>query len=276
MKVLHFFAKDYVAFGCALYLLTLVLIALFAPLIAPYSPTAVGVDRLFKPPSWEHLFGTDNFGRDILSRVIYGLRVTLRLSFATTALCGVFGIVLAGVSYFSAIADRMVTRGMDILMALPVIVLALVLMAILGRGEKNMIIALVVIYAPRVGRMVRSQMLTTRNAVFVEAARALGANNFRIYLFHIVPGCLSVCLVQLAFVFVYAVLVSAALSFLGLGTAPPIATLGNIISEGRTYITFAPWISLIPGIAIASIILALTIIGDKVRDAADPRFHVHG
>jgi len=272
IRYVRLFSRDWSTLGCLIYILVLILLSVIAPLITPYSPNAVRLDAIFTPPCQQHFLGTDNYGRDIFTRVLYGLRITLRVGFLVMGISAAGGMAIAAITSFSKVVDGILMRIMDLLMAFPVIILALVLIAMFGTSEQNIILALVVVYTPRMVRLVRSEMLKIQGEVFIESAKALGASKLRIAVRHILPSCLSPWLVQATFIFVYAILSDAALSFLGLGTPPPAPTLGNIISEGRAYITYAPWISLIPGVAIASIVLTLSIIGDKIRDVADPKF----
>jgi len=272
IRYIRLFSRDWSTLGCLVYVLVLISLSLSAPLITPYSPNAVRIDAMFQSPCQEHFFGTDNYGRDIFTRIVYGLGITLRVGFLVMAFTAVAGATIAAITSFSKVLDTIVMRIMDILMAFPVIILALVLIAMFGTSEQNIVLALIIVYTPRMVRLVRSEMLKVEGEVFIESAKALGASKLRIAVRHILPNCLSPWLVQATFIFVYAILSDAALSFLGLGTPPPAPTLGNIISEGRAYITYAPWISLIPGVVIASIVVTLSVIGDRIRDIADPKF----
>ena len=245
-------------------------LALLAPLVAS-DPARIDVAARLIRPSPGHWFGTDDVGRDVLSRVVYGARLSLLVGSAVVALSFVLGVsagVVAG--YFRAL-DNVVMRVMDGLMAFPAIILAIALMASLGPSVTNVIVAIGIVYAPRVARVVRGSVLVIRETSYVEAGRALGASDAWLIGRHILPNCLSPVIVQGSFVFAAAVLTEAALSFLGVGVPPYVPSWGNILSEGRLYLQQAPWLVLYPGTAIMLTILGLNLFGDGLRDLLDPK-----
>ncbi len=259
--------------GAILFLLV-VLMALFADVLAPHAPNQNNVRYRLGAPNDVYWLGTDNYGRDILSRVIYGSRVSLRIGLMVVATNAVFGSLIgAGAGYFRAL-DNPVMRIMDGLMAFPAILLAIALAAVLGPSEVNAAIALTVAYTPRTARIVRASVLVVREMDYVQAALATGAGHLRILFRHILANSMAPLIVQLTFIFAISVLAEAVLSFIGVGPPPPTPTWGNIISEGRNYIREAPWISLFPGVAIAVTVLGLNLLGDGLRDVLDPRMKV--
>lgn len=242
-----------------------------APLLAPYDPLALNVPVRLQPPGPAHPFGTDEFGRDILSRTLYGARLSLAVGLLVTALATVGGIAFGLISGTSPRADRILMRIMDGLMAFPDILLAIALMASLGPSARNVIIALSVVYTPRIARIVRGAVLVIARQEYVEAARAIGANGIRILVRHILTNSASPIIVQATFIAAYAMLGEAALSFLGVGVPPQVPTWGGIISQGQVYLRQAPWISIFPGAAIVLSVLSLNLLGDGLRDFLDPR-----
>ena len=245
-------------------------LALLAPFVAG-DPARMDIAARLMRPSPGHWFGTDDVGRDVLSRVVYGARLSLLVGSAVVALSFVLGIS-AGVAagYFRAL-DNVVMRVMDGLMAFPAIILAIALMASLGPSVTNVIVAIGIVYAPRVARVVRGSVLVIRETAYVEAGRALGASDVWLIGRHILPNCLSPVIVQGSFVFAAAVLTEAALSFLGVGVPPYVPSWGNILSEGRLYLQQAPWLVLYPGMSIMLTILGLNLFGDGLRDLLDPK-----
>ncbi|WP_422367367.1 ABC transporter permease [Pelagibius sp.] len=267
----HPFFRSKVALTGIFIVLVLCAMALFAPVFAPFDPNGVSpADRLMAP-SMTHFFGTDHLGRDVYSRVVYGARTSITVSLlvvAVTALAGGFLGLIAG--YYRRL-DVAIMSCMDGLMAFPGILLAIALVASLGPSPLNVVIALSIVYTPRVARTVRASTLMVREQVFVESARALGAYDSRILARHIFPNCLGAMNVQVTFIFAYAILAEAALSFLGVGAPPPTPSWGNILSEGRRFLPIAPWMTIYPGFAIMVAVLALNLLGDELRDLIDPR-----
>ncbi|MBN9347743.1 MAG: ABC transporter permease [Devosia sp.] len=223
------------------------------------------------PPSAEHWFGTDNLGRDVASRVFYGTRISLFIGIATVLLTGIAGTLLGLVAGYVRTLDGVLMRIMDGFMAFPALMLAVAITATLGPSSINAVVALAAVYIPRTARVVRASALVVSQLDYVESARVLGCSESRILWRHILPNCLGPLIVQLTFVFAYAVLSEAALSFLGMGTPPPTPTLGAVIAEGRDYVREAPWICLFPGLALLICVLGLNLMGDGLRDRFDPR-----
>jgi peptide/nickel transport system permease protein len=237
-------------------------------------PDEIQFRHRFEPPSLAFPMGTDNFGRDLLSRVVYGARLSLEIGFTVVLLTGIFGTAIGAAAGYYRKLDNPLMRVMDALMAFPAILLAVAIAAALGASAVNAVIALAAVYTPRTARIVRASVLVVREMEYVQAARACGATNWRIMRRHILPNSMAPLIVQLTFIFAYAVLAEAILSFLGVGPEPPTPTWGNIVAEGRQYIREAPWITLFPGLAIAMTVLGLNLLGDGLRDALDPRMRV--
>jgi peptide/nickel transport system permease protein len=252
-------------------LMAVVVVALASPLLTRISPTALNPAGRLAPPNGVHLFGTDNFGRDVFSRTIWGARLSLEIGFLVSALTVLMGTAVGLLAGYFPRLDTPIMRLMDSMMAFPGIVLAIGLMAALGPSKYDVMTALTVVYTPRMARVVRSIVLTIREMPFVEAARAQGTANLRILLRHILPNCLSPLIVQGTFVFAEAVLGEASLSFLGAGTPPYIPSWGNMLGEARAYLRDAPWTMLFPGLSLTLTVLALNLLGDGIRDLLDPR-----
>ncbi len=255
--------------GCIV--LAVLVIAVLAPVFAPYDPQEIEVPRRLVGPSITHPFGTDNMGRDILSRVIFGARISLVVGIFVVASAAMVGITLGLTAGYSDRLDRFIMRIMDGLMAFPSTLLAIALMAALGARLSNVIIALSVVYTPNVARVVRSITLVVREQDYVQAAQAMGASDSRILSRHILPNCLPPVIVQGTFIFAQSVLAEAALSFLGVGLPPYIPSWGTVITTGRMFMQTAPWITIFPGVAILVTVLGLNLLGDGLRDLADPR-----
>ncbi len=259
--------------GAVLFGLVL-LVAVMAPLVAPTDPNRMAVRFRFQPPSLDAPFGTDNLGRSMWSRVAHGARLSLLIGFWVVLLNAVFGVLLgAAAGYFSKL-DGPLMRLADALMAFPAVLLAIGIAAALGSSATTVVIALSVVYIPRTARVLRSSVLVVRELDYVQAARAAGATDWRILRKHILPNCLAPLIVQLSFVFAYAVLSEAVLSFLGLGAPPTQPSWGILIAEGRSYIREAWWLTFMPGAAIATAVLGLNLLGDGLRDVLDPRFRM--
>ncbi len=259
-----------IAVGAAI-LLFILAAAATAGWLAPYDPLALNVPERLRPPGRAHLFGTDEFGRDIFSRVLFGARLSLLVGVVVTLLAVSLGIVIGLITGSSPRVDRVLMRVMDGLMAFPDILLAIALMATLGPSVRNVVIALGFVYTPRVARVVRASVLVIINQEYVEAARAVGASRARILARHVLANSLSPVIVQATFIAAYAMLGEAALSFLGVGVPPQIPTWGGIIAAGQVYLRQAAWISVFPGAAIILSVLALNLVGDGLRDFLDPR-----
>jgi peptide/nickel transport system permease protein/dipeptide transport system permease protein len=255
-----------------------VLTALLAPLLSPHDPVDAALYDQLKPPIWseagrsENLLGTDDLGRDILSRLIYGARVSLLVAVVTVGI-GVFaGSLLGAISgYYKGFLDNIIMRFMDILLAFPHILLAIVIMAYLGPGLRNAMIAIGIIYIPRFARIVRASVLEEYEKDYVTASKAIGAKDWRIIFVAILPNCLAPLIVQTSLGFASAILDAAALGFLGLGAQPPTPEWGAMIAMGRSHILRAWWVMTFPGIAILLAVLGFNLFGDGLRDALDPR-----
>lgn len=258
------------AIGLAI-IVAITLLAVLAPLIAPYSPSKLSIVNRLKPPSSTWFFGTDEFGRDVFSRTIYAGQLSLLVGAAATALAATVGITLGLVAGFFRKADGIVSRIIDAMMAFPDIQLAIALVAALGPSLATVIIALGVVYAPRLARVVRASTLVIRELPYVEAARALGVPTWRIMTRHVLRNLVSPILVQATFIFAYAMLAEAGLSFLGVGVSPEIPTWGTMIAAGRQYVGQADWMTIFPGFAIILTVLSLQLVGDGLRDLLDPR-----
>ena len=260
----------------AVIVILLVVAALAAPLLSSLDPMAMRVRVRFQPPQWSFPFGTDRFGRDVYTRVLHGARISLWIGLGTTLLSGLVGAAIGVIAAQFRRLDAPLMRLMDALMAFPAILLAIGLAAALGSGITNLIIALAVAYMPRTARLVRASALVVRELEFVDAARVAGAGHLRIMLRHLLPNCMGPLLVQLTFVFAYAILAEAALSFLGIGVPPPAPSWGNIVAEGRDFAVESWWIMLFPGLAISIATLGMNLLGDGLRDVLDPRLKVEG
>lgn len=258
-------------FGAAV-LVFLAVVAVFAPWLAPYSPIAQNLPNSLQPPGAAHLLGADEFGRDILSRIIYGTRVSLLVGFFSVAIAlaaGGFLGLLAG--YYGGRPDNVIMRVMDVMLALPTILLAIVIVTSLGPGLTNVMVAVGVSLVPNFARVARAAVLGVRELEFVEAARASGAGTLRIIFRHILPNSLAPIIVQATLSVAGAILSAAALSFIGLGAQPPTPEWGSMLSSGRAFLRGAPHVTTFPGLAILLTVLALNLFGDGLRDALDPR-----
>jgi len=258
-------------FGAAVLLLA-VLVALAAPVVAPHDPLRQNLGNALAPPGRAHWLGTDNVGRDVMSRVIWGTRVSLVAGFVSVAIAALAGGllgVLAG--YIGGRVDGLVMRLMDAVLSFPPLVLALALGAVLGAGLTGVLIALGVVYTPTFARLMRGQVLAVKARDYVDAARALGAPGWRIAWHHVLPNAATPIVVQASLSVAFAILAEASLSFLGLGIQPPQASWGSMINAGRGYLQQAPWIVFGPGAALFVTVVGLNFVGDAVRDALDPR-----
>jgi peptide/nickel transport system permease protein len=250
----------------------MVLIAVLAPAISPYDPIQQNIDHRLAPPGREHLLGADGFGRDLLSRIIWGARLSMKVGFVVVAFTTLSGSTIGLVAgYYPTIDNWIIMRVMDGLMAFPAIILALGIMAIMEPNWFNAVIALSVVYTPGTARIVRSSVLSTKENDFVEAARALGASTPRLLFRHILMNAWAPLLVQMTFILAYAIIAEASLSFVGAGTPPPEPSWGNILAEGREFMRVAYWITIFPGVAIAVAVMGLNLAGDGLRDVLDPR-----
>ncbi len=264
------FKRKTVAAGIIV-LIVFVILAVLAPWIAPYSPSKLSIVNRLKPPSEMFWFGTDEFGRDVFSRTIYAGRLSLMVGAAVVVLSTIIGVTLGLLAGFFQRLDTPIARLIDAMMAFPDILLAIALVAALGPSLATVIVALSVVYSPRLARIVRASTLVIRELPYVEAAQSLGISTFHIMTRHVLRNLISPIIVQCTFLFASAMLAEAGLSFLGLGVSPEIPTWGTMIAAGRQYIGQADWMTYFPGFAIILSVLSLQMVGDGLRDMLDPR-----
>ncbi|HEY1361179.1 MAG TPA: ABC transporter permease [Xanthobacteraceae bacterium] len=257
----------------ALVIFIMIFVAVFAEAIAPYDPVANAFDQLHEPPSLEHWFGTDQFGRDVLSRLIYGARTALLVGFVSSFVGALVGLVLGVASaYFGGRVDLIFQRILDVFMAFPLIILALAMIAIFGGGAQNVIIAIVIPFIPRCARVVRSAALAIREMPYIDAARVNGFSHSRIILRHMVPNVMAPFLIMITAFVGQAILLEASLSYLGLGVQEPTPAWGLMLQGGaEEYAESAPWIAVFPGVAISLAVFGFSLFGDALRDELDPR-----
>jgi len=254
-----------------IFLLVIVTISGLANILAPSDPTSMSVRSRLTAPGSDYWLGADAFGRDVLSRLLYAGRISLAIGLGVATISSFFGIIFGLVAGFFRRLDAPMSRLIDAMMAFPDILLAITLVAILGGSVVNVIIALSIVYTPRIARIVRASTLVIRQQPYVEAAQALGSSTPTIMTTHVLRNILSPIIVQATFIFAYAILAESGLSFLGVGVDPSTPTWGTMVNEGRQYIDQATFLILFPGLAISISVLALQIIGDGLRDALDPR-----
>jgi peptide/nickel transport system permease protein len=258
-------------FGLAVFV-AIVLMAILAPALAPYDPLAQGVGPPLQPPSAAHWAGTDSFGRDMLSRIIYGARVALAVGLVSVVIAMVIGVGLGLVAgYYGGWADIVIMRVMDGLFAFPIIILAIAMMAIMGFGVTNVILAVAVGFIAPFARVTRADVLAVKEEPYVEAARLAGVSGRAVIVRHVLPNVLAPIIVQAALRVSGAIITESGLSFLGLGPPPPTPAWGSMIAEGRNFIVMAPHVSTIPGVALMIAIVGLNLLGDGLRDTLDPR-----
>jgi peptide/nickel transport system permease protein len=256
--------------ACVLVAVTLA--AIFAGQVSPYNPTRQDFRVEHEPPSAAHVLGTDEFGRDVLSRIIWGAQASLQAGATAASIALVIGLALGMLAaYYGGRTDSLIMRVMDVVLAFPYILLAIAVVAILGPGLRNAMIAIGIVYVPHYARVVRGAVLSVRARDYVEAARALGAQDGRIMWQHVLPNTLAPVIVQTTLNVGTAIIDTAGLSFLGLGTQPPTPDWGNMLSAGRSYVIDSPWIATFPGLAILVTVLAFNLMGDGLRDVLDPR-----
>jgi peptide/nickel transport system permease protein len=264
-------ARSRLFLGACVALGVLVSAGLLADWLAPYPPTAVDAVSMFKGPSARHPFGTDRFGRDVLSRILFGVRVSLGIAGAAIGVAVAAGGLLGLLAGIGRGLDQLLGRVMDVVFAFPPILLAIGIAAVLGAGPGTAVVAIAVVYAPLFFRVVRASVLAESAEVYVEAAEALGVARPAILFRHILPNVVSPIVVQTAVCLSYGILIESALSYLGVGVQPPTPSWGTILNEGKEFLALAPWVSLFPGAFIMLSVLSFNIIGDGLRDALDPR-----
>ena len=258
-----------------LILFTIATIAALAPYLAPYNPTQMHFQDRFSSPNSHYLLGTDFYGRDILSRIMYGYRNSLLISFLAVTIASTLGSTLGIIAgYFGDPSDALIMRTMDILFAFPVLLLAIVIVVIIGPGLVSTILAIGIVYVPIFARIARGPTLSVKEDTYVEAAKALGEGRLRIILKHILPNVSTSIFVQITINLATAILFESSLSFLGLGTQPPNASLGLMVSEGRNYIELSPWGALFPGLAIALVVLGFNLLGDGLQQILNPKLKI--
>ena len=266
------FRRSHVGLVGGVLVCAFVLVAALAPLLSPYDPVSADFANVLSPPTRAHPFGTDDIGRDILSRVVYGSRISLQAGLFTVAVALCIGLPLGLVAgYLGGRVDNLIMRGLEVVLAFPGLVLALGITAVLGPKLIHALFAIGVVFVPNFARLIRAQVLSVKEHDFVAAARALGASDRRLVILHILPNCLAPLLVQCSFSVAFGILTEAALSFLGMGTQPPTPSWGIMLSAGRGYLEQAPWLGAFPGLAIFLAVLGFNLLGDGIRDALDPR-----
>ena len=268
---IHQLAKNKIALACLGYIIILLLMVIFAPLVTKYDPTEMNADVARQPPNAQHFFGTDEGGRDVFSRVIYGGRISLRVGFVSTALTVLIGLpfgMIAG--FYGGTAQFAILRLMDLLMTFPGILLAMVVVAVLGRGVDQVMVAVGVAHVPTFIRIVNSAVISVKENDYITAARSVGARDLHLVTRHIFPNILAPIIVIITLYVASGLLSASSLSFLGLGAQPPSPEWGAMISRGRYAISNSPWLITFPGLAIASVVISFNILGDALRDALDP------
>jgi len=266
------FRRNWAALIGLVVMALLVFTAIFANVIAPNSPVEQNLGNTFASPSFQHLMGTDNFGRDIFSRVVFGARTSLQIGFTAVGVGLLIGLILGSLSgFYGGRLDNVLMRFIDIMISIPGILLAIAIVAALGPGMVNVMIAVGIGSIPGYTRITRAAVLTIREREFIEAARAIGANDFRIITRHILPNCLAPIIVQATLGLSGAILSAAGLSFIGLGIQPPTPEWGFMLSDGRRFIRDYTHMVIFPGLAIMTVVLAINLVGDGLRDALDPK-----
>jgi ABC-type dipeptide/oligopeptide/nickel transport system permease subunit len=266
-----FLGRGLVVFGLVV-ILGFLIIAIFAPQIAPYDPLKRNLSEALQQPSAQHLLGTDAIGRDTLSRVIFGTRISLIVGVLVVLIAGGFGVLLGAIAgYFGGISGAVIMRVMDTLMTVPMMVLALMISALLGGGLKNVVIALGFGLIPGYARLMASQVLVAKETDYVLAGHAMGAGNWRIIFRHIIPNCFSPILVLITMMMGTTILAEAGLSFIGIGITPPTPAWGAMVNDGYKYLLDHPILSIAPGVAIMLMVFSFNMVGDGLRDALDPR-----
>lgn len=264
--------KNKMAMVCAAILILLALVAIFAPLLTPYDPTYQDYSAVLAEPSFAHPLGTDEFGRDILARIIYGSRVSISIGIVAQLIACVVGVLLGSLAgYYGGIVDTVISRVMEIFQAFPDLIFAMAIMTFLGKGVLNLFIALGLLTWVRTARMIRGSVMQLKEKEYVEAARACGASTWWIIMKELIPNCLSTIIVLVTLGIPNAIMYEASLSFLGIGIQPPTPSWGNMISAAQTFISYRPLYSIMPGVAIMITVIAFNIFGDGLRDALDPK-----
>lgn len=268
--------RDRTALTGLFFVCLLTLTAIFAPWLAPQDPYAQNLENNLAGPDSEHWFGTDRFGRDILSRVIYGARISLTIAVLSQSLALMIGLLVGTTAgYIGGKVDTILMRVVDVMFAFPDLLLAIAIMAAIGPGFANVFIAIALVGWASIARLVRGQVLSVREADYIQAGRALGLPGWRLIGRHILPNCISPVIVAVTLGMAGAIMSEAALSFLGLGVQPPTPSWGAMISLGRSYIRTAPWLTIFPGLAIALAVLGFNLLGDGLQEALNPQLRLH-
>ncbi|WP_338552577.1 ABC transporter permease [Paenibacillus sp. KS-LC4] len=271
-KKIRLTATDLLIYAAAVIVLFIISCALFPSLIAPYSPTLMDAEQIMQPPSLEHVFGTDYFGRDVFSVVVHGSRDSLLIGFISVLVgCVTGGAIGAIAGYIGGVVDAVFMRLIDVLMTIPGVLLALAIAAALGPSLMNVVLAVAAASIPGYARVMRGQIMSIKGRPFITASRSIGASSLSIFVRHVLPNSLSPMFVMAAIGIGTAILTGAGLNFLGLGTIKEIPDWGALLSQGRGYLTVAWWICTFPGLAITLFVLSINILGDKVRDQLDPK-----
>ena len=267
--------KNRFGIGGLIVVIAFVTIAILAPFLAPYDPIEMHLDKRFLPSSSEFLLGTDEFGRDTLSRIIYGARVSISISVTTVAVAMLVGVLIGSISgYYGGKVDFIVMRFVDIFNSFPALLLALGIITVLGRGVEKLMLVLPILFWPEYARITRGLALYLEKMDYVEAARVFGSSKLRVVLSHILPNVFPTCIVIGTFQLGSAIITETSLSFLGLGVNPPMPSWGNMLTNSREYILRAPQLAIIPGMVITIVILGFNLLGDALRDALDPRLRI--
>jgi peptide/nickel transport system permease protein len=269
--VRNIFFRNVLVTSGTIILATFVLAAIFAPELTGYDPVRSNIRARLQPPSPTHLFGTDGFGRDVFTRIIFGARISLSIAATVVVITTTTASLLGLLAVWFRSLDNLIMRTMDVFMSIPSLILAIALMGFLGADVRNLIIAVTITQTPRMTRVARAAFLAVRELDYVSAAQALGSSNFRVMLRHIYPNGLAPIVVQATFLVAQVILVESGLSFLGIGTPPPTPSWGLMLAEGREHIRSAWWLTVVPGLSIMSIVIALNLLGDGLRDLLDPR-----
>lgn len=272
---LHVFKKDKLALIGLIMILLFILVAIFAPLLAPYPAQGLGesdMESRLEPPGRDHLFGTDRQGRDILSRIMFGLRISLIAAFFVTFSAIMIGVPLGAIAgYYGGLIDEVIMRITDLFLSFPALLLAIIIVSVIGFGLQNAILAIVISWWPWYTRLVRGITISLKERAFVEGARSLGVSNGSILLRHIIPNCFGPVTIQATVDIGTVILATASLGFIGLGAQPPLPELGLMISEGRDYVLEQWWYATFPGLIIFLVVLSFNLVGDGLRDTFDPR-----
>ena len=269
LVIKNFLKKKLVVAGFVITVI-MALIAIFAPAITPYGIYDIDVFNKLAAPGNGHIFGTDNLGRDVFSRVLYGVRISMEVGLFTAIISFIFGIVLGLLAGYVHWLDNMIMRICEALNAIPAILIAIALVAALGASIFNIVVALAIVYIPSIARVARASTLSIKEMTYIEAEKAQGASQFRILFKHIAPNILSPVIIQTTYIFASAIIIEASLSFLGAGVPAPTPSLGNMLFEAKSYIYNAWWMTIYPGIFTVLIVLGLNLFGDGLRDIIDP------